>query len=221
MRCSRTSRLALLAALFGCVVGCGGDGGDATRPRLEGPPVHEATRVALPGNARGMIVRARAPCRLRLIFDGLTEGPRELTARALAAGEDVRIWWEERLDSATLAMDAPTPDAKAQGRSKGIGPGFEFAFEDRAIVSAGTSFYVRPSAPTTALWDYQAPVRPEPLEIGTTLELSTYAVADLDEGAVRILPHASGNRAVPAPADLELPQQVRVFRLLLKIDAAR
>lgn len=218
MTAGRTSRDLLLVLLLAATTACGNDNPKAPALRLEGPPVHEATRVALPGNARGVIVRARSPCRLTLSIEGLDGGPKAFPPRDLAAGEDVRVWWEAQLETVGLPMNDPSEADRALGRTKAVGPQLTFAFDDRAILSAGTSFYVRPDAPQLVVRDYLPPVRPEPLAFGATTELVTLVVADVGEATVRVRPAEGRNRVVPPPADLESPDQVRVLRLYLRVD---
>lgn len=223
MHASQTSRLRLpaLLAVLALLAACGAE--EQTLPRgaaeLVGPPEHWVTKVALPGESHGMNLRAQGPCRLTLQLEGIGDGGRGFPARVLAAGEAVRLWWEpEVVGGDRVTASAPDEEA-AIGRRIGIAARINTGYEDRATRSGGATIFMRTPDPLQAVRHYRPPVQAEPIPFGTRIELATLVVADLDDGELRIRPHARGNRVTPKAGDVRSPAQVRVLRLWLVVEA--
>jgi hypothetical protein len=195
--------LLLASPLLG---GCGADerDPDVTAPgaRTLRPPVYWLAREDLPADSRGLNFRAVDPVQLQMIIEGADANPPQPPAYRLKAGETVRLWWR------TGHAPAPAEEDAAAGERLRI----EFGFLNQPAIWSTADVAPGAHPIDVQTWEVLPPPSPEPLALGSTLELAVVAGASLPAGELRIRPRPHGSEVQPRGA------KKAALRVLVKVE---
>lgn len=200
----------LLASMLLASLLLGGCGADEQDPAVTGPgprtlraPLYWLAREDLPEDSLGLNFRAEDPVQLQIIIEGADATPPTPPAYRLKAGETVRLWWR--------TTHTPTPAEAGAAPGEKLRIEFGFIHQPSVWTTANAAGGAHPI--DVQIWEILAPPSPEPLQLGSTLELAVMAAASLPEGQLRIRPRPGGSEVRPQGG------QKAVLRILVKAEA--